>query len=123
MMSEDSAYKILFLAVMDNGKLMAEYSDGKGSANIREVITNIIYPKISKIDGERRTLKQSPYEFHYKNHDRKTYFAVTDAGFKRRIVWACLTEIDKEVTRMNIAANSSNTKKILIQKMVWYELG
>ena len=109
-------YEILCAVVMKDTKLLSDYTQGKGG-NCRDAITNVIFPKLPETE-QRRTLKQSPFEFHYKRTESHTFFAVTDAGYKKKTIWGFIDEIEREVIKLGLAANSENVRKMLTKTMV-----
>jgi hypothetical protein len=113
------ANKILYAVVLTEERLLAEYSEGRGG-DLRRIVVDIVYPKIEKGENVRKTLKQSPLEYHYMNKNGRTYFAVTDTGFNRKAAWSFLNEIAKETLKLGLALDANNCKKILMQKMQWY---
>jgi vesicle-associated membrane protein 7 len=110
--------EILCAVIMMNGKLLSEFANGRGG-NCRDAIVNVIHPKLNG-DEVRRTLKQSPFEFHYKTAGNQTIFAVTDSGFKKKTVWAFVDEVEREVLKLGLVANFENVRKVLRQKMTYY---
>ncbi|KAL0490066.1 vesicle-associated membrane protein 7 [Acrasis kona] len=102
--------------------LVAESSHELGhypSNNVlKDIIVSKVLPKIQNED-HKRTLLMNDLELHYHRVGGKTFFAVVNQGYSKRISWSFIDDIETKLAAQS-NPSTSNVKKLLRERIDFF---